>query len=593
MNAATATRRGLDHLNAGQHRHAEKLFRKVTTVLPLDASAQHLLGLSYYQQDQVEKALPYFERAARLDAKPWQYHQNLGLAYQRLGRLEEARERFSQAVDRVPQNAECWHNLGTINLELDDLDQADRALKTAIRWQPDYARAYFNRGCIALTLGEIRQAVTHFSAALNRAPDFAEAYANLIHCRDFLPETTPGAALIERRAFQTRYAAPLKASWRPHENDRDPDRPLRVGYLGGDFKDHSAAMSFGPILAAHDPSQVHVGIYANQEGGDRETRWMRDAAVVWRDVHGWTDEAVAEQIREDRIDVLVELSGFTNRHRLLAVARKPAPVIVTAWGYLTGTGLDAVDAIFADDVTVPPEHERYYSERVIRLPHALGFSPPGFEAPIKPRREGPITFGHLGRLQKISDATIALWASILQALPESHLLLKDAGFSYQRAQDRIAAAFAGHGIDPARIEMRGKSKRPDHLATYNEIDIALDPIPQGGGITTLEALWMATPVVTVLGDRIPGRTSASTLIRLGHTDVPTTQDEYRAWALALARNIRTMDVGCLREQVKASVICNPDALARAAEVAYRELFSRWASATPSGPVITGGLTGPL
>ncbi|MCC7464496.1 MAG: hypothetical protein IT480_18785, partial [Gammaproteobacteria bacterium] len=328
---------------------------------------------------------------------------------------------------------------------------------------------------------------------------------------------------------------------------------------------------------AHDPERFEVYVYADGHHDDAHTKRMRAAATVWRPIVGMEEFYVAGQVQMDRIDVLVELSGFTHLHHLIAAAHKPAPVIVTAWGYLTGTGLDAVDAMFADDVTVLPEHEAYYAERVVRLPHVMAFTPPPNETPLRPKADGaPPTFGYLGRVAKISDAALDLWAEALKARPDARLLLKDRGFHFERVQRRIRREFAARGVDPARIEIRGKSGRETHLDTYNDVDVALDSWPHGGGMTTQEAAWMGCPTVTLAGQRTAERLSAATLARLGTGGaVATGADGYVREAVRLLDVAATTDRAAIRRALLDSVICDIATQADAVERAYRELWGRW------------------
>jgi predicted O-linked N-acetylglucosamine transferase (SPINDLY family) len=568
---------GLARLKAGDHEGAAKILRRVARNNPTEADAHHLYGVALHARGLTAEALPHVERAIRLNPAPSQYRMNHGLMLQKLGRAEEARQAFEDATDRDRENPECWHNWGTSLMGVSRWEDAELALKHAISLRSNYALSHFNLGCVYLTWGEVSAAARRFALALEHDPNFEKAHANLIFCRDLLPETTPGMALAERRAYQTRHAARLRP-WQPHPNDRNPERRLRVGYVGGDFRDHSAAYSFGPILDAHDPVAVEVFAYADEPFRDGHTKRLRGHVDHWRSIPEWPDDRVADLIRQDRIDVLVELSGYTHRHHLLACARKPAPVVVTAWGYLTGTGLDAVDAIFADDATLPPEHERQYAERAVRLPHALAFRAPETDVPIRPLpADAPPTFGYLGRIAKLSDAALALWSEILRAVPESRLLLKDRGFSERRPRERVLGALAALGVAPERVEIRGASGRETHLAVYNEVDVALDPVPQGGGMTTLEALWMGTPTATMLGDRVPGRMSASHLLRLGTGGAVTTDAEgYVREAVRLVGEARTLDGVRLRRALLDSVIADPVRQARAAEAAYRDLFTEWA-----------------
>jgi len=568
--------RGLALLNANSDLPAvERLFRRIARNNPREADAHHLLGVALLKQHRPLEAVKHLEQAVAVDPKPMPYWQNLGRAYQQCGRDADALPAFEAATERALDSAECWQDWGTSLLANERLDDAERALKHAVLLDPGNPLARFNLGCVYLTWGEVREAAKRFAQALERKPDFEKAHANLIFCRDLLPETTPQTALAERRAYQTRHASRLPRF--KLANDPDQDRKLRVGYIGGDFRDHSAAYSFGPIIEAHDRERFEVYVYADGHHDDRYTRRMRAASTAWRPIAGLDEFNVAGLIQNDRIDVLVELSGFTHMHHLIAAAHKPAPVIVTAWGYLTGTGLDAVDAILADDVTLPSGHERHYAERAVRLPHALAFTAPDIDVPIRPRDPGsPFTFGCLGRVAKISETALDLWADVLKAVPESRLLLKDRGYAHDRVAERMRREFGARGIDPSRLDIRGKTGRESHLDAYNEVDVALDPLPQGGGMTTLEAAWMGVPTITLLGDRVPGRMSASHVKRLDIGGVVDDRIGYVTEAVLRAGlPQRSLRGPALRKRLLDSVICDIPRQARAVEDAYRMLWGGW------------------
>jgi protein O-GlcNAc transferase len=477
------------------------------------------------------------------------------------------------------------------------LEEAERRYRRSLELSPDYAEGWSNLAVTLRAAGRFDEAVACWDRALALAPGNAVLHSNLIFALDFHPRVTAEAAFAERRRWNDRHARPLRAAWAPHDNDPDPDRRLRVGYVSADFREHSAAVVFAAVVASHDHGRFDVVCYSSVTRPDAVTAGFRLAADAWRDVAGLTDEALAAQIRADGIDVLVDLSGHSSGHRLLAFARKPAPVQVTAWGHALGTGLDAMDYFFADPVTVPPAARRWFSEEVVDLPAFVCYDPPvdAPEAgPLPALAAGHVTFGCLNRRAKMSEDAVAVFARVLRAVPGSRLLVKDEAFNDRATARRLVEGFAAHGVEAARLEILGGSSRGDHLAVYGRVDLALDPFPHGGGVSALEALWMGVPMVTLAGDRIPGRMGASFLATLGLDDlVATTADEYvaraRAWAADLPRLGRLR--GALRQRMERSPLADAGLYTRAVEDAYRALWRRWCAgraASQRPAAVSGG-----
>jgi len=334
-------------------------------------------------------------------------------------------------------------------------------------------------------------------------------------------------------------------------------------------------------LRNHDHAAFEVVCYSGVASGDAVTREIISRTDEWRPIHALSDEAVAAQIRADRIDILVDLSGHTAGNRLLVFARKPAPVQVTAWGHATGTGLPAMDYLFSDPVVVPEAVRPLFAEAIYDLPCFIPYQPfteaPPISEPLANSR-GFVTFGCLNRLSKVSPATFRLWAHILHAVSGSRLLLKDRALDDPAQHARVHDALAQHDIGPGRIELRGASSWGQHLATFNEVDIALDPFPQNGGISTWEALWMGVPVVAKLGNSVPSRLSAAILAGIGLADwVADGEDEYLALAIRKSSDIATL--ARLRKELRvcimASAAGNPRSYTRAVEDAYRTMWRRW------------------
>jgi predicted O-linked N-acetylglucosamine transferase (SPINDLY family) len=616
----------------GRHAEAAEAYRLLLGLVPADAGLLGSLGTALAAQERHAEAVEAFEAAVRLapsDADAWL---NLAMARHHAARhdadlYEAAIEAYQRALTLRPDHAEGWQSLGralsasdrpagaveahqralalldagrdgpsagaALRLSvLRDLvsalyvdgrrGEAARVLRSVVDLAPEDADSWRHLGMTLATSGSPDEAVLALERAVALDPSHADARSKLIFVLDLLPTTTVEQAFQARRAFNEHHGLPLAAEIRPHTNAPEPERRLRVGYVSADFRRHSASSAFLTILEHHDPSVVEVVCYANvvPEQEDAITERFKACAALWRPITELSDEELAAQIRADEIDVLVDLSGHSGGHRLLAFARKPAPVQVTAWGYATGTGLDAIDAYFSDPVLVPPHEERFYAERVVHLPNVLCYTPPPVLPPIPPLpvlSNGYVTFGSFNRAVKITPDVLETWARVLHAVPKSRLVLKPTTESATERQ-RLLEPLAALGVEPERVEILAKSPHLEHIASFGRIDIQLDTFPHAGGITTLEGLLMAVPCVTVFGERVSGRSSASFLTTLGLEDlVARTTDEYVEIAARLAGNVERLahERATLRERLLTSPIGDGVTYTRAVEEAYRGLWRRW------------------
>jgi protein O-GlcNAc transferase len=312
------------------------------------------------------------------------------------------------------------------------------------------------------------------------------------------------------------------------------------------------------------------------------TEMMRASVDLWRSVADLDDEALADLIRSDEIDILVDLAGVTSGGRLLAMARRPAPVQITAWGYATGLGLSYIDYLLSDRVAIPPEHMDRHREQILYLPAlmAADLEATGDPTPdITPRPDRPPTFGYFGRAMKLTDTMLSVWAQILQSVPNSRLIFKCSDCKDAQRKDRILDLFIGLGVDGHRIEFRGETSRVEHLQQHNDLDVCLDTSPVGGGTTTLDACLMGVPTVTLLGDAVPGRVSASILTAIDEPRlIATSVDAYIAQAVgtALVPGIHR-DREWRRRAFLDSIMCDPDRYTRAVEDCFRQAWRAWAT----------------
>ncbi len=506
----------------------------------LSADAQHDYGFGLMVSGKPEESLEWLERAARLNPNSHAYQTNLAGALHRVGRWHEGLYHATRAFELDPTNV-----MAAINV----------------------AGFYY-------WFGEVEDAVVWYDKAVEIAPTHWQAWWMRLFMLDFLPISAE-RALAERRAFAAVCEAPLKAGWRPHPNNPDPEKRIRIGLTGGDFRQHSSSYMWGPIFEHLDRDRFQIYSYAHMGQVDAMTSWFQKGSNAWRDITRCSDDRlVAEQIRRDQIDVLIDLGTFSENAHLLAHLYKPAPVSMTAWGHLTGTGLDCMDGLLVDRVMVPEDRQWEMTERPAYVPYAMGwYRPhPSQMVELTPRPERPLTFGYLGRVQKLDDPTVALWADLLHANPGSRLLLKDVAYHQERSVLRTAERFEAWGIDPRRIEFRGPTGRTAHLEAWRDLDVALDPLPQGGGATTLEGLMQGVPTVTLRGERLVRRVGASTVTVAGHPDwVAENVHEY----VEIAGRIASLRGPEISEPFLNSHICDGAARTRAFEAAIRALWIDW------------------
>lgn len=536
----------------GELEVAERLYVQIIQAEPGNGMALHALGVIRSQQGNHEAALELIGRALQLNPRSALAHMHLGIALWRLHRPEEAILHYQYSLILNPNNAD----------------------------------AYMNRAIALHGIGRHEESLATYEKCLSIRPDHALAHSNKIFVMDYVPKFGFEEHQRERRRYYEMQAKRFEAEAPPHLNEANPMRRLVLGYLSADFRRHSAATCFGPVLRRHDREHFKVICYSGVVEEDEWTRGFQDHAEVWRGTARMSDEELAEQIRADGVDILIDLSGHSEGNRLLVFARKPAPVQVTAWGGGGGTGLPMIDYLFTDPVHIPTWARALFAEKAWDLPCNITFEAPDDAPPVTDLpalRQGFITFGCLNRTMKITPAVQDLWAQILIEVPGSTMLLKDGLLDDPQARERIRSSFADRGVDPARLLLRGGTSHQDHLAAYGEVDIALDTFPQNGGTTTWEALWMGVPVVTLTGSKPSTRISTSILHALELDEwVASSEEEYGRLALRQAGNpgsLRRLRQG-LRDLIRASAAGDPALYTRAVEEAYRNMWLNWLDQNP-------------
>jgi protein O-GlcNAc transferase len=571
----------------GRIPEAEPCYRRALALAPAFPEALANLGELLLHRGEPAEACDLLGRLGR--ARPTSRSHTLhGRALLAAARKPEALAALREAVRLDPADAEAHNDLGNARAAAGDLAGAVSAYGEAERLRPGWAAPHYNRGLALQGQGLLAEGRACFAEALELEPDNALTHATAVGTLHYLPDLGPDEILREHRLWAQRHTKDLPPP-EPHANHPDPDRRVRVGYVSPDFRRHAVAFFLEPVLRRHDPQQVEVFCYAEVPAPDEMTRHFQSLAGHWRPTCGLSDEQLAAQVRADGIDLLVDLAGHLAGNRLRAFAWRPAPVQLSWLGYPGTTGLDAVAYRLTDDVADPPGEEAFHGEELVRLPGPFCCYRPPHEVPpftaLPSRARGHLTFGSLHKLEKLNDAVLALWAEVLHAVPDSHLLICRntlRGATAEALRNRISR----QGIPQDRVEMRAvEPVSLGHLHAYADIDVLLDTFPWCGHTTACEALSMGVPVVTLRGDRHAGRMTASVLSRLALEDLiaPDPRDYVRV-AAGLARDLprRAVLRGSLRGRMLSSPLCDAPAFTRNLEATYRCLWQRWCASSPKG-----------
>ncbi|WP_456618287.1 MULTISPECIES: O-linked N-acetylglucosamine transferase, SPINDLY family protein [unclassified Bradyrhizobium] len=509
---------------------------------------------------------------------------NRAVVLQELLRFDEAMADCNRAVALAPDDANGWLWRASVWLHLQQMAEALPDCEKALAIDPESAQAHLVLGLCLAGLGRVDEALASFDRALAITPDLPSAISNKIFALDFLADASVEQHQLARQAWWEQIGAKVASeAASPHDNSRDPDRPLVLGYVSADFNAHSAAFIFKPVLQYRDREQFEIVCYSCSSKADAATDEFHKIADRWRDASQWSDDRLADQIRADGVDILIDLSGHTKGNRLGVFALKPAPIQVHGWGHGTGTGLPTIDYLFSDPVAIPAEVRHLFAETVVDLPCFVTLEPLPLElarASTPAASNGFVTFGVFNRISKISDQAARTWSRILERVPGSRLLIKDVALDDQLVRDNLLARLATCGVPAERVDLLGTTLRIDHLTSFHRVDIALDPFPQNGGVSTLEALQMGVPVVAKLGNTLPSRAGGSILTALGLPDWVTDSEEAYV-DIAVSRAAQIGDLDKLRRelpgQVRAAPACNPVAYAQAVDEAYRAMWQRYCS----------------
>ena len=560
---------------------AAAAYRQALQCNPAFAKALVGLGRLAHQAGRLQEALDYFERAVAADPKFAGAQFNRAAVYEDLNRLPEAVAGFERAILLQPDFAEAYNSLAMLASDHGQTDRAVDYCRKGLQCEPDSPALHANLATAYTHQGRQAEALVESRRAVELRPESYAEFSNLLYALNFLPNVDPQTVFEEHLEWARRHAEPLTAAAAPLTNDRTPDRRLRVGYVSPYFREHAVNFFTEPLIAAHDHERFEIFCYSDNRRNDGATDRLKAAADHWRDVRFLTDPELCDQIRADQIDILVDLTGHLALHRLLAFARRPAPVQVTYIGYQNTTGMSAMDYRLTDERADPPgQTDRYHTEKLARLPRSYFCYRPADNVPavnpLPALAAGHITFGSFNNYTKVTPQVIATWMEILRQVPDSRLLvLASRGGYVQENFERVARE---HGVDPQRIELFDRMPRNQYYELLQRADIALDPFPFNGHTTTCDAIWLGLPVVMLAGQTYASRFGSGALVPVGLQHlVATSVEGYVQRAVELAGDVARL--ATLRQELRGrmagSVLLDFQGFARDVEAAYRQMWMQW------------------
>jgi predicted O-linked N-acetylglucosamine transferase (SPINDLY family) len=606
-----------EQFRAGNKRAARSTCLVLLSQNPRDARALYLLGTLELEAGQADRAVTHLERAVSLVPGAAPFLCNLGLAYAKLPDLERARDAFVRALAADPNLADAIQNLGLVELDRGEVGEAlvhlaraavlrpksfavqrgyaralarasrtDEALeryRIAVALEPADAATQRDLAFLILKLGCLEEGLSVLERAVELDPKARTAHSRLVFHAPFSPRYGAERVLETARRFgEAQEKSPVNCR-APHANERSSDRRLRIGYVSPEFRDHAQRLFTMPVLREHDHDAFEIFCYSSTTPEDDWTARIREQADVWRDVVRSSDAELAQRIREDRIDVLVDLNMHMGGERLRVFVEKPAPVQIAWLAYPGTTGIAEIDYRISDPHLDPPGAPLPYSEQTLLLPDCFWCYDPGSEEPrvneLPALDSGRITFGCLNNFLKVNTGVLELWARTLAALPDSRLLLLAPS---EQARAFASEVLTSHGLAPERVEFLPLMWRKDYLAAYHRIDIALDCFPYNGHTTSLDAFWMGVPVVTLVGNTVVGRAGLCQATLLGLPElIADDPDQFVKNVVALARDqprLAELRQG-LRDRLQRSALMDAPKFTRALEALYREAFRRWCHST--------------
>ena len=501
------------------------------------------------------------------------------------GDLERAAQLFQKALERNPAYPICLNTYGLLLRDVGRTHQSRQCFEQALKHDPSFGAAMNNLGSVLKDVARYEEALVWLRKGAEALRDNPAAHSNVLFTLVGYELEPADKRLAEAQRFAEKFGQHHFERWRDRIPNPNPQRRLKIGLISPDFCRHAVSYFIEPLLEQWDRQKVDITLYACGERFDDYSARLQAKADRWVNFYGRSDEACLTQILQDEIDILLDLAGHTAGNRLALFGAKAAPIQATYLGYYGTTGLPQVDYWVTDAVLHPPENdgndpcseERWRLNRCYVSFRPLPTAPPVQSPPCL--KTGTITFGSFNQSRKITPTAASHWMGVLKAVPNSKLLLKSKNLGEQVERQRVENLFQGMGLEPERLELRGHSPNlEEHLAAYNDIDIALDTFPYTGCTTTADALWMGVPVLTVAGESMVSRQAAAVLRGVG-LDQWICRDgaEMAERAQSLTNDLNGLKQQRLqqRQQVSDSELLDHAGLATTLENTFRSWWLRW------------------
>ncbi|MHB1116385.1 tetratricopeptide repeat protein [Sideroxydans sp.] len=542
----------------GRYEEAVQSYRRALELRPDYAQACCNLGIALHELGQLDDAELMLRRALSIKPDYVEAHGNLGITLKSLGRQNEAEKCYQHALKINPDVAEIYSNLGALLHEMGELGKAESCYLRALHLAPDLPDVQNNFGVLMQDVGRLEAAESAYRRALSLKMNYFKAHSNLLFLLNYSQNVLQQTAFDEACRFGlsvTAFAKQRYTKWLCANQS-----PLRIGFVSGDFRNHPVGYFLENLLRYLDREAFELYAYPTDPWADELTTRLKSHFLAWHPLYGMNDEAAAKRIHDDGVHVLIDLSGHSRFNRLPVFAMKPAPMQVAWLGYFATTGMAEMDYLIADPSTLLASQERYFTEKIWRLPRTrLCFSRPDIEVEISPlpaSMNGFVTFGCFNNLSKVNDSVIALWSRVLTSVADSRLFLKAKQLADAAVRQQTIERFVANGIAAERLILEGAESRAKYFEAYHRVDISLDPFPYPGGTTTVESLWMGVPVLNLAGDSFLSRQGAGLLINAGLPEwIASTEDEYIKRVVGFAADFSAL--GELRSELRIRVEKSP------------------------------------
>ena len=562
---------------------AIQFLNQAILIQPYHAQSHSNLGAVYKELGKTEKAMSYYQKAINIKPDYADAHNNLGVVFNELGEIQKSITCYQKAINIQPDYADAYYNLGNVLHKLNKHQEAIISYEKVIQINPNYAAAYYNLGNVLSVLGEFQKAISCYQKAIDSKKNYALAYNNILFTLLYLETADPKFCLSRAKEFRSSLK-PINEDLLVKYQFNTKPKKLRIGFVSGDLREHPVGFFLLGTLNHLKNENLELIAYSNSQIKDSINIKLKSHFTNWREIESQSNMDVINTIRKDGIHILIDLSGHSDKNRLPIFINKPAPIQASWISYPGTTGIPEIDYMIGDRFVTPENVSGHFTEKIFRLPNMwVCFTPPDFDVEISEPpviKNGYVTFGSFNHLSKINDEVISLWSKILKSIPKSKIFLKTKQLNNSYLKEKIISKFKENGINLNSIILEEGTSRSKLLNSYNEVDIALDPFPYSGGVTSLEAIWMGVPVLTKKGFRFVSHTTESINHNSGMSDwVANDENEYVKKAIKFSTDLELLTEinKNLRRTALKSPLFNSTLFAKQLNNAFWEMWNNFIS----------------